>query len=132
MEWIIVVAVVVVIPIILFPAAFVWHLNISSLYWAVKEGRLKVFTTIGRRVRIAFLIIVPVGIYGWAVWSSLGHFGWPVALAVGLVLPVVLAVPLLVWATIASGLFEVARYVLRQRVASRRAMSRMAEEPVAR
>ncbi len=43
MEWQIVVALVVAIPIILFPAAFVWYLNIGGIYAAVKEawaGRL--------------------------------------------------------------------------------------------
>lgn len=39
MEWQLIVALVVVIPVILFPAAFVWYLNIGGLYAAVKEAR---------------------------------------------------------------------------------------------
>ncbi len=39
MEWQIVVALVIAIPIILFPAAFVWHMNIRGIYAALKEAR---------------------------------------------------------------------------------------------
>ena len=39
MEWQVIVAMVVAIPIILFPAAFVWYLNIGGIYAAVKEAR---------------------------------------------------------------------------------------------
>jgi len=39
MEWQVIVALVVAIPIILFPAAFVWYLNIGGIYAAVKEAR---------------------------------------------------------------------------------------------
>ena len=41
MQWEMVVALVVAIPIILFPAAFVWYLNIGGAYAAVKEAREK-------------------------------------------------------------------------------------------
>ena len=39
MEWQVIVALVVAIPIILFPAAFVWYLNIGGIYTAIKEAR---------------------------------------------------------------------------------------------
>jgi len=39
MEWQFVVALVIAIPIILFPAAFVWYLNIGGIYAAIKEAR---------------------------------------------------------------------------------------------
>ena len=39
MEWQIIVALVLAIPIILFPVAFVWYLNIGGIYAAVKEAR---------------------------------------------------------------------------------------------
>ncbi|MFC2001191.1 hypothetical protein ACFLUZ_01655 [Chloroflexota bacterium] len=39
MEWQIVVALVVAIPIILFPAAYVWYLNIGGMVAAVKDAR---------------------------------------------------------------------------------------------
>jgi len=41
MEWYIVIALVVAIPVILFPAAFVWYLNIGGIYAAIKEARAR-------------------------------------------------------------------------------------------
>ena len=38
MEWEFIVALVVAIPIILFPAAFIWFLNVGGIYAAVKEA----------------------------------------------------------------------------------------------
>lgn len=133
MEWQVILVLALVIPIILFPAAFIWYLNIGGIYAAVKEGRLKALEPIARKIRIGLAVIVPVGIYAFAIWFSLGHFGWQVALAVGLALPIVLLVPVLVWAVIVSGLYLVVRDALRRRViAPRRRATRMAEEPVPR
>lgn len=41
MQWEFVVALVIVIPVILFPAAFVWYLNVSGLRKAVQKAREK-------------------------------------------------------------------------------------------
>ena len=41
MQWEFIVALVIAIPIILFPAAFIWYLNIGGIYAAVKEARAK-------------------------------------------------------------------------------------------
>jgi len=41
MHWELVIALVIAIPIILFPAAFVWYLNIGGIYEAVKEARAR-------------------------------------------------------------------------------------------
>jgi len=41
MQWEFVVTLVIAIPIILFPAAFVWYLNIGGIYATVKEMREK-------------------------------------------------------------------------------------------
>ena len=41
MQWAFVVALVIAIPIILFPAAYVWYLNIGGTYAAMKEARAK-------------------------------------------------------------------------------------------
>ena len=41
MEWQFIVALVVAIPIILFPVAFVWYLNIGGIYVAIREAREK-------------------------------------------------------------------------------------------
>ena len=39
MQWEFIVALVIAIPIILFPAAFVWYLNIGGIYAAIKDAR---------------------------------------------------------------------------------------------
>ena len=39
MDWQIIVALVIAIPIILFPVAFVWYLNIGNVVAAVREWR---------------------------------------------------------------------------------------------
>ena len=41
MEWQIVIAFIIAVPIILFPAAFVWYLNMGGIYTAVKEARAR-------------------------------------------------------------------------------------------
>ena len=41
MEWQIVVALVIAIPIILLPVIFVWYLNMGGIYAAVKEALTK-------------------------------------------------------------------------------------------
>ena len=40
MEWQIAVALVVAIPVILFPAAFIWYLNIGGIIHAVRAARV--------------------------------------------------------------------------------------------
>ena len=37
MQWEFVVALIIAIPLILFPAAFVWYLNVGGIYQAVKR-----------------------------------------------------------------------------------------------
>ena len=39
MQWELIVALVIAIPIILFPAAFIWYLNIGGIYHAIQEAR---------------------------------------------------------------------------------------------
>lgn len=41
MQWELVIALIIAIPIILFPAAYVWYLNIGGVYAAMKEARAK-------------------------------------------------------------------------------------------
>ncbi len=41
MEWTFVVALVIAVPVILFPAAFVWYLNVGGMRAAVREAREK-------------------------------------------------------------------------------------------
>ncbi len=42
MQWEFVVALIVAIPIILLPAAFIWYLNIGGIYAAISETRERV------------------------------------------------------------------------------------------
>jgi len=41
MQWEFIVALVIAIPIILFPAAFVWYLNAGGIYASIKEARAR-------------------------------------------------------------------------------------------
>jgi hypothetical protein len=41
MEWHIIIVLIIAIPVILFPAAFVWYLNIGGIVNAVKEARAR-------------------------------------------------------------------------------------------
>lgn len=41
MQWELIVALVIAIPIILFPAAYVWYLNVGGIYTAIKEARAR-------------------------------------------------------------------------------------------
>jgi hypothetical protein len=41
MQWELIVALVIAIPIILFPAAYVWYLNVGGIYAAIKEARAR-------------------------------------------------------------------------------------------
>ena len=39
MEWRLILALALAIPVILFPVAFVWYLNIGSIYHALQDAR---------------------------------------------------------------------------------------------
>ena len=39
MEWQVILALVIVIPIILIPVAFIWYLNVSGIYTVIRETR---------------------------------------------------------------------------------------------
>ena len=41
MEWQIILALVLAIPVVLFPVAYVWYLNIGGIYAAIREARQK-------------------------------------------------------------------------------------------
>ena len=131
MEWPVILALILVIPIIIFPALFIWYLNIGGFYVAIKEGRLKVSEPVIRAARIGLIVALPVSAYALLIWYFLGNFGWQVALVVALVLPIVLFVPVLVWAAIVSGLYQVARDTLRHRAAAHRRRAARAAEEVA-
>ena len=41
MQWQVVLALVIAIPIILFPAAYVWYVNVGGIYTLIKEARAR-------------------------------------------------------------------------------------------
>lgn len=41
MQWELIVALVIAIPVILFPAAYVWYLNVGGIYEAIRQARQK-------------------------------------------------------------------------------------------
>ena len=41
MQWQLVVALAIMIPLVLFPAAFVWYINLDHIYAAVRGARAK-------------------------------------------------------------------------------------------
>ena len=41
MEWQFVVAIIVAVPVILFPAALIWYMNLSGLWTVMKDVRAK-------------------------------------------------------------------------------------------
>ena len=41
MQWEFIAALILAIPIILFPVAFVWYLNVGGIYAAIKDARAK-------------------------------------------------------------------------------------------
>lgn len=134
MEWQVILAIVLAIPIILFPALFVWYLNIGGMYAAIRErGGLRITGTVRRLMRITLTIFVPVAIYAVLIWSFYGHFGWQVAVAVAVAFPIVLFVPALIWAAVVSGLYQVVRDRMRRRATvARRRAGKMVEEPAVR
>ena len=63
MEWPVILALLLAIPIILFPVAFIWYLNVGGLYAAIKEGRLKAFQPVLRKIHIGLMVTVPLAVY---------------------------------------------------------------------
>jgi hypothetical protein len=41
MEWQIIIAILIAIPIILFPIALIWYLNLGGIVTAVKEAKMR-------------------------------------------------------------------------------------------
>ncbi len=115
MDWQVILAVILVIPIVILPLVFIGYLNVGGVYIAIKEKRASIFQAMARRMRIPLAITAALGAYGFLVWFFLSRFGWQVALAAGLVLPIVLFIPVVIWAMFASGLSVVIRHRLQQR-----------------
>ena len=41
MKWEFVIALLIAIPVILFPAAYIWYINIGGVYAAIREAKAK-------------------------------------------------------------------------------------------
>ena len=41
MKWELIIAVIIAVPIILFPAAYVWHTNIGGVFHSLREAKAK-------------------------------------------------------------------------------------------
>ena len=52
MEWQVIVALVVAIPIILIPVALIWYINFGGIYLAIKEARERRATRPKRTVKV--------------------------------------------------------------------------------
>ena len=55
-------------------------------------------------------IVVPVGLYTSAVWFFFSNFGWQVALALALTLPVTLFPAALIWYINIGGIYQAIRH----------------------
>ena len=53
MQWEFVVALVIAVPIILFPAAYVWYLNIGGIYAAIKQASARRAATREKEKKVA-------------------------------------------------------------------------------
>ena len=53
MRWELVVALAIAVPVILFPVAFVWYLNIGGIYAAVKQARARRAATREKEKKVA-------------------------------------------------------------------------------
>ncbi len=135
MEWPVILALVIAIPLILFPVAFLWYLNMGGIYAAIQKarekkavhrheaGEVRHVAVVGRRVKSGILsrpvrivagVATPVVIYGVLIWLALAGLGWVAALVVGLAIPIVLVPVAFLWYLNVSGLYRVMR-VTRQR-----------------
>lgn len=133
MDWQFLVALALAIPLVMLPVVFVWYLNVGGLYAAIREGRVTApamggsriklaFLDLARAVRLPLLVVGGLAAYGLLMWGALVKFGWPVAVVVALVAPIIFLPVALVWYLNVSGLYRVmvdARRRQKRRAAAR-------------
>jgi len=71
---------------------------------------MKTFKAIGTKIRTTVAVLVPVGLYAFAVWFFFGNFGWQVALALALTLPITLLPAAFVWYLNFGGIYQAIRH----------------------
>lgn len=72
-------------------------------------ARFKVLQAITRPMPMFLSVAVPVAAYAWLIWFFFARFGWEVALATGLAIPIVLTPLALVWYVNVWGTYEIIR-----------------------
>ena len=71
---------------------------------------MNAFEAIGRKVRAAVAVLVPVGFYTSAMWFFFSNFGGQVALALALTLPLMLLPAALIWYINIGGIYQTIRH----------------------
>jgi len=71
---------------------------------------MNAFEAIGRKLHTTVAVLVPVGLYTSAVWFFFGNFGWQVALALALTLPITLLTAAFVWYLNIGGIYQAIRH----------------------
>ena len=85
MEWQVILALIFAVTVILFPAVFIWYLNIGGMYTAFRErGGIRVPAIIKRATRVMLVGILPVAVYAVAIWFFYGHILKGLSLLTGL------------------------------------------------
>lgn len=108
MQWEFVIALAMAILIILFPAAFIWYLNVTGIYGALREacrrraarghieGKPRALATVSKRISTTVLgvgkftisrpggivlgVAMVLGVFGFLVWFLVASFGGSVVL----------------------------------------------------
>ena len=136
MEWQIVVVLVIVAPLILFPAAFIWYVNIGGFYQTLKERRAKARATAEeKRAEVVEGQLAPevVTVAARAQrrprprgrtakrirWAAILTLGLPIAVALIPLFPA-----LFIWYVNISGLYQVQRDSRQRRKARARGLRR--------
>lgn len=67
MQWELVVILVIAIPVVLFPAAYVWYINIGGLVQLLKEtrGKLVIRRKVKREAEYEKALVKTMGKYPW-------------------------------------------------------------------
>jgi hypothetical protein len=74
MQWPLVVALVVAIPVILFPVAYIWYMNIGGIIAAIKEARER--RVIGEKKARTKGELLPEEEYEMALSKALEEYPW--------------------------------------------------------
>jgi len=127
MQWEFIVALVIAIGVILFPAAFIWYLNVTGIYGALREarrrqaarghieGKPRALATVSKRISTMVLaigkltirrpsgvvlgVVMVLGVFGFLVWFLVASFGGSVVLlALGSVIAILLVSGLVAFA----------------------------------